>query len=67
MCFWFQDVKWLQTITSMPILVKGVVTAEDSKLLDISVAFINELLKSLLSYNLCSMLKMQQELPYKLV
>ena len=26
-----QDVKWLQTITSMPILVKGVITAEDSK------------------------------------
>lgn len=26
-----QDVKWLQTITSLPILVKGVVTAEDSK------------------------------------
>ena len=26
-----QDVKWLQTITTMPILVKGVVTAEDSK------------------------------------
>lgn len=29
-----QDVKWLQTITSLPILVKGVLTAEDgSKLL----------------------------------
>jgi len=28
-----QDVKWLQSITSMPILVKGVVTAEDGKLL----------------------------------
>lgn len=26
-----QDVKWLQTITSLPILVKGVLTAEDSK------------------------------------
>ena len=26
-----QDVKWLQTITKMPILVKGVITAEDSK------------------------------------
>jgi (S)-2-hydroxy-acid oxidase len=26
-----QDVKWLQTITSLPILLKGVVTAEDSK------------------------------------
>ena len=28
---YLQDVKWLQTITSMPILVKGVITAEDSK------------------------------------
>lgn len=27
----WKDVKWLQTITSMPILVKGVITAEDSK------------------------------------
>ncbi|XP_038970471.1 peroxisomal (S)-2-hydroxy-acid oxidase GLO5 isoform X1 [Phoenix dactylifera] len=27
----WKDVKWLQTITSMPILVKGVLTAEDSK------------------------------------
>lgn len=26
-----QDVKWLQTITSLPILVKGVLTAEDGK------------------------------------
>jgi isopentenyl diphosphate isomerase/L-lactate dehydrogenase-like FMN-dependent dehydrogenase len=26
-----QDVKWLQTITSLPILVKGVMTAEDSR------------------------------------
>lgn len=26
-----QDVKWLQTITNLPILVKGVLTAEDSK------------------------------------
>lgn len=26
-----QDVKWLQSITSMPILVKGVITAEDGK------------------------------------
>lgn len=26
-----QDVKWLQTITTMPILVKGVLTAEDGK------------------------------------
>lgn len=26
-----QDMKWLQTITSLPILVKGVLTAEDSK------------------------------------
>jgi hypothetical protein len=25
-----QDVKWLQTITKLPILVKGVMTAEDS-------------------------------------
>jgi len=28
-----QDVKWLQSITSLPILVKGVVTAEDGELL----------------------------------
>lgn len=28
-----QDVKWLQTITTMPVLVKGVMTAEDSELL----------------------------------
>ncbi|CAI0545007.1 unnamed protein product [Linum tenue] len=27
-----QDVKWLQTITLLPILVKGVLTAEDAKL-----------------------------------
>jgi isopentenyl diphosphate isomerase/L-lactate dehydrogenase-like FMN-dependent dehydrogenase len=27
----FQDVKWLQTITSLPILLKGIMTAEDSK------------------------------------
>jgi len=27
----WKDVKWLQTITTMPILVKGVITAEDSK------------------------------------
>ncbi|KAL5546376.1 hypothetical protein UlMin_006063 [Ulmus minor] len=27
----FQDVKWLQTITRLPILVKGVLTAKDSK------------------------------------
>jgi (S)-2-hydroxy-acid oxidase len=26
------DVKWLQTITSLPILVKGVMTAEDTRL-----------------------------------
>lgn len=26
-----KDVKWLQSITSMPILVKGVLTAEDGK------------------------------------
>jgi hypothetical protein len=26
-----QDVKWLQTITKLPILVKGVITAEDSE------------------------------------
>lgn len=30
-----QDVKWLQTITRMPILVKGVMTAEDSKHLNV--------------------------------
>lgn len=28
----WKDVKWLQTITTLPILVKGVLTAEDSKL-----------------------------------
>jgi hypothetical protein len=26
-----QDIKWLQTITRLPILVKGVLTAEDGK------------------------------------
>nr|CAB3503250.1 unnamed protein product [Digitaria exilis] len=28
----WKDVKWLQTITSLPILVKGVITAEDTRL-----------------------------------
>ncbi|CAD6259550.1 unnamed protein product [Miscanthus lutarioriparius] len=28
----WKDIKWLQTITSLPILVKGVVTAEDTRL-----------------------------------
>ncbi|GER24605.1 peroxisomal (S)-2-hydroxy-acid oxidase [Striga asiatica] len=28
----WKDVKWLQTITNLPILVKGVLTAEDAKL-----------------------------------
>ncbi|XP_058731875.1 glycolate oxidase 1-like isoform X1 [Vicia villosa] len=28
----WKDVKWLQTITSLPILVKGVITSEDTKL-----------------------------------
>ncbi|KAK7319130.1 hypothetical protein RJT34_03844 [Clitoria ternatea] len=28
----WKDVKWLQTITSLPILVKGVLTAEDTKI-----------------------------------
>ncbi|ONM13738.1 Peroxisomal (S)-2-hydroxy-acid oxidase GLO1 [Zea mays] len=28
----WKDVKWLQTITSLPILVKGIVTAEDTRL-----------------------------------
>ncbi|EMS58206.1 hypothetical protein CFC21_029610 [Triticum aestivum] len=28
----WKDVKWLQSITTMPILVKGVITAEDSRL-----------------------------------
>ncbi|WJX47000.1 Lactoylglutathione lyase [Trifolium repens] len=28
----WKDVKWLQTITSLPILVKGVLTAEDTRL-----------------------------------
>ncbi|KAG5095353.1 hypothetical protein JHK84_050941 [Glycine max] len=27
----FQDIKWLQSITSLPILVKGVLSAQDSK------------------------------------
>jgi (S)-2-hydroxy-acid oxidase len=27
-----QDVKWLQSITSLPILVKGVITAEDGRI-----------------------------------
>ncbi|MCO5576425.1 hypothetical protein L7F22_030235 [Adiantum nelumboides] len=27
-----QDLKWLQTITSLPILVKGILTAEDTKM-----------------------------------
>ena len=27
----WKDVKWLQSITTMPILVKGVITAEDSR------------------------------------
>jgi (S)-2-hydroxy-acid oxidase len=28
----WKDVKWLQTITTMPILVKGVITAEDGNM-----------------------------------
>ncbi|MCQ6463539.1 alpha-hydroxy-acid oxidizing protein, partial [Vibrio parahaemolyticus] len=28
----WKDVKWLQTITTLPILVKGVITAEDTRL-----------------------------------
>ncbi|MQL20499.1 alpha-hydroxy-acid oxidizing protein, partial [Escherichia coli] len=28
----WKDVKWLQTITQLPILVKGVLTAEDTRL-----------------------------------
>jgi hypothetical protein len=28
-----QDIKWLQTITGLPILVKGVITAEDGQYL----------------------------------
>ncbi|MCI22050.1 peroxisomal (S)-2-hydroxy-acid oxidase-like [Trifolium medium] len=28
----WKDVKWLQTITSLPIILKGVLTAEDTKL-----------------------------------
>ncbi|KAL5699000.1 (S)-2-hydroxy-acid oxidase [Ranunculus cassubicifolius] len=28
----WKDVQWLQTITKMPILVKGVMTAEDARL-----------------------------------
>nr|CAB3492968.1 unnamed protein product [Digitaria exilis] len=31
-CDIFSDVKWLQSITSLPILVKGVITAEDARL-----------------------------------
>jgi len=26
---WLQDVEWLKSITSLPILLKGIVTAED--------------------------------------
>jgi hypothetical protein len=33
-----QDIKWLQTITGLPILVKGVITAQDGKYL-VSVIF----------------------------
>ncbi|KAI5428993.1 Lactoylglutathione lyase, variant 2, partial [Lathyrus oleraceus] len=29
----WKDVKWLQTITPLPILVKGVLTAQDGKLI----------------------------------
>jgi (S)-2-hydroxy-acid oxidase len=35
----WKDVKWLQTITTLPILVKGVITAEDSMLSLISAHF----------------------------
>jgi (S)-2-hydroxy-acid oxidase len=28
----WKDVKWLQSITSLPILVKGVITAEDGRI-----------------------------------
>jgi isopentenyl diphosphate isomerase/L-lactate dehydrogenase-like FMN-dependent dehydrogenase len=35
-----QDIKWLQMITRLPILVKGVITAEDGKYL-VSVTSLN--------------------------
>jgi len=28
---WLQDVEWLKSITSLPILLKGIVTAEDAR------------------------------------
>lgn len=31
MGYMIQDVQWLQTITNLPILVKGVLTAEDGE------------------------------------
>ncbi|XP_077221062.1 glycolate oxidase 1-like [Tasmannia lanceolata] len=37
----WKDVKWLQTITKLPILVKGVLTAEDSKHLDLTLPFMS--------------------------
>ena len=36
----WQDLKWLQTTTTMPILVKGVMTAEDSKHSVVSLFFL---------------------------
>lgn len=68
-----QDVKWLQTITHMPILVKGVMTAEDSKHLDVLfllnfVSLVDEFLYEILLHLtsiLCSN-PLQQGLQYKL-
>jgi isopentenyl diphosphate isomerase/L-lactate dehydrogenase-like FMN-dependent dehydrogenase len=34
-----QDIKWLQTITGLPILVKGVITAEDGQYLVSAILF----------------------------
>lgn len=35
-----QDIKWLQTITGLPILVKGVITAEDGQYLVSAIFFV---------------------------
>ena len=44
-----QDIKWLQMITRLPILVKGVITAEDGKYL-VSVTSLN-VMSVMLSYH----------------
>jgi hypothetical protein len=50
-----QDIKWLQTITSLPILMKGILTAEDSEcLLAFSGFCISiHLMWAALSWNIC--------------